>query len=57
MLSLTVALLVTAALSLSFSSTRKMGILSIALLCFLFPLPVLALLLIAGGVMCYWKYW
>lgn len=57
MLSLTVALLVTAALSLSFSSTRKMGILSIAILCFLFPLPILALLLIAGGVMYYWKYW
>jgi hypothetical protein len=37
MFALTVALLVTTVLSFSFSSTRRIGLLCIALLAFLFP--------------------
>jgi uncharacterized SAM-binding protein YcdF (DUF218 family) len=50
MLDLTLALLVVAALGLSFSTTRQTGILSVALLCFIYPALVLVLILVGGGV-------
>ncbi len=50
MSSLTLALLVVAALGMSFSSTRQIGILSTAILCFLHPAIVILLILIAGSV-------
>ena len=53
MFDLTLALLVVAALGLSFSTTRQIGILSIALLCFIYPALVLLLILIGGGVFFY----
>ena len=53
MFDLTLALLVVAALGLSFSTTRQIGILSIALLCFIYPALVLVLILIGGGVFFY----
>ena len=53
MFDLTLALLVVAALRLSFSTTRQIGILSIALLCFIHPALVLVLILIGGGVFFY----
>ena len=53
MLDLTLALVVVAALGLSFSTTRQIGILSVALLCFLYPALVLVLILIGGGVYFY----
>lgn len=48
MFALTVALLVTTVLSFSFASTRRIGLLSIALLAFLFP--HLAVVLLCIGV-------
>ena len=53
MLDLTLALAVVAALGLSFSTTRQIGILSIALLCFIHPALVFVLILIGGGVFYY----
>ena len=53
MLDLTLALVVVAALGLSFSTTRQTGILSIALLCFIHPALVVVLILIGGGVYFY----
>ncbi len=49
MFALTVALLVTTVLSFSFASTRRIGLLSIALLAFLFP-KLAAVLLFIGVV-------
>ena len=46
MFALTVALVVTTVLSLSFSSTRRIGILTIAALSYLFPHLAVVLLLI-----------
>ena len=46
MFALTVALLVTTVLAFSFSSTRRIGLVSIALLAFLFPHLAVVLLLI-----------
>jgi hypothetical protein len=51
MLSITAALICTASLGLLFASTRKLGILAVALLCFLFPVPVLSLLLVGGCIL------
>ena len=48
MFATTVALVVTAALSFSFSSTRRIGLLCIALLVFLYP--HLAVLLLSIGL-------
>ncbi|SFC17489.1 hypothetical protein SAMN05216344_110120 [Polaromonas sp. OV174] len=56
MLDLTVVLMVVAALGLMFSSTRQLGILSMAVLCFLYPVPVIAVLLIAGGIVIFNRY-
>lgn len=50
MFALTVALLVTTVLSFSFATTRRIGLLSIALLAFLFPHLAVVLLLIGVGV-------
>ena len=49
MFALTVALLVTTVLAFSFASTRRIGLLSIALLAFLFP-KLAAVLLFLGVV-------
>ena len=49
MLAITCALIAAAVLSMLFASTRKIGIISVALLCLLFPIPVLALVLIVIG--------
>jgi hypothetical protein len=46
MFALTVALVVTTVLSFSFASTRRIGLLSIALLAFLFPHLAVVLLFI-----------
>ena len=48
MFAITAALLVTAGLSLCFASTRKLGILAVGALCFLYPYVVLPLALVAG---------
>jgi hypothetical protein len=48
----TLVLVVVALLGLSFSSTRSIGLLSTATLCFLYPVPV-ALALIGGGAIFY----
>ena len=53
MFDLTLALVVVAALGLSFSTTRQIGILSVALLCFLYPALVIVLILIGGGIYIY----
>ncbi|MFZ2218866.1 MAG: hypothetical protein WAV85_09310 [Rhodoferax sp.] len=53
MLDLTLALVVVAALGLSFSTTRQIGILSVAVLCFIYPALVIVLILIGGGVYFY----
>lgn len=50
MFALTVALVVTTVLSFSFASTRRIGLLSIALLAFLFPRLAVVLLLIGVAV-------
>ena len=50
MFALTVALMVTTALSFSFASTRRIGLLSIALLAFLFPHLAVVLLFIGVAV-------
>ena len=55
MFALTVALLVTTVLSFSFSSTRRIGLLSIALLAFLFP-HLAAVLLFIGVVAAVFYY-
>jgi len=49
MFALTVALVVTTVLSFSFASTRRIGLLSIALLAFLFPHLAVVLLLIGAS--------
>jgi hypothetical protein len=49
MFALTVALVVTTVLSFSFASTRRIGLLSIALLAFLFPYLAAVLLFIGVG--------
>ena len=54
MFALTVALLVTTVLSFSFSSTRRIGLLSIALLAFLYPTLAAVLLCIAVAIFIYW---
>jgi hypothetical protein len=48
MLDLTLALVVVAALGLSFSTTRQIGILSVAVLCFLYPALVVVLIFVGG---------
>ena len=53
MLDLTLALVVVAALGLSFSTTRQIGILSVAVLCFICPALVIVLIPIGGGVYFY----
>jgi hypothetical protein len=50
MLDLTLALVVVAALGLSFSTTRQIGILSVAVLCFLYPALVVVLIFVGGGI-------
>ena len=55
MLDLTLALVVVAALGLCFSTTRQIGILSVAALCFIYPALVIVLILIGGGVFFYHK--
>lgn len=52
-LDLTLALVVVAALGLSFSSTRQIGILSTAILCFLYPALVIVLMVVGGGIYFY----
>ena len=47
-LDLTLALVVVAALGLCFSSTRQIGILSTAILCFLYPALVVVLIVAIG---------
>ena len=49
MFALTVALVVTTVLSFSFTSTRRIGLLTIALLSLLFPTVAVVLLLIGVG--------
>ena len=56
MFALTVALVVTTVLSFSFSSTRRIGLLSIALLAFLFPHLAVGLLLI-GVIAAFFIFW
>lgn len=56
MFALTVALIVTTLLSLSFTSTRRIGILTIALLAFLFPTVAVVLLLIGVGATAFLLY-
>lgn len=53
MFDLTLALVVVAVLGLSFPSTRQIGILSTAILCFIYPMLVILLLLIGGSVYYY----
>lgn len=53
MLDLTLALVVVAVLGLCFSSTRQIGILSIAVLCFVYPALVIVLILIGGSAFFY----
>lgn len=53
MFDLSLALVVVAALGLSFPSTRQIGILSTAILCFIYPVLVIALILIGGSVYFY----
>ncbi len=53
MLDLTLALVVVAALGLSFSSTRQIGILGMAILCFIHPALVIVLILMGGGIYFY----
>ncbi len=50
MFALTVALVVTTVLSLSFKSTQRIGLLTIAALSFLFPALAAVLLAIGAGV-------
>lgn len=50
MLSITAALVITAVLGLCFTSTRKLGILAVAILCFLFPYFLLPLALMGAGI-------
>ncbi len=50
MLDLTLALVVVAALGLCFSTTRQIGILSTAVLCFLYPALVIVLIVVGGGI-------
>ena len=47
---LTAALTVVAVMGLTFPSTRHLGLLSLAVLCVMYPLTVLALLVLTGGV-------
>jgi len=49
MIKIVCVLLATAALGLCFSVTRKIGLLCVALLVFICPIPVLGLILIGGG--------
>lgn len=55
MFALTVALVVTTVLSFSFASTRRIGLLSIALLAFLYP-KLAAVLLFTGVVVAVFYY-
>ncbi len=52
-LDLTLALVVVAALGLSFSTTRQIGILSTAILCFLYPALVIVLIVVGCGIYFY----
>lgn len=54
MSSVTLALLVVAALGLTFSSTRQIGILSVAILCFIHPV-VVVFLMAGAGVYFYYR--
>jgi hypothetical protein len=53
MLSVTLALVVVAGLGMAFPSTRNIGLLSTALLCFIYPVFVIVLILIGGSVYFY----
>jgi hypothetical protein len=53
MLSMTLAVVVVAVLGMAFSSTRNVGLLATALLCFMYPVLVIVLVLMGGGVFIY----
>ena len=52
---MTVALTVVAVVGMMFSSTRQLGLLGLAVLCLLYPWPVVALLLIGGGALLFYQ--
>ena len=56
MLPLTLALVVVAVLGLSFTQTRQLGIVSVALLCFLYPAFIVVTLLLAGVALIFNRY-
>lgn len=49
------ALVVTAALGMLFAPTRRIGLLCVALLAYLYPIPVITLILIGGVSIYYYK--
>jgi hypothetical protein len=53
MCSLTFALVLASILGLLFAATRWLGILAVAVLCFLFPAVVLVTLLVVGAAFIY----
>jgi len=56
MIKIVSVLLVTALVGLAFSATRAIGLLGLAVLALLYPIPVLGLILFGGGVWLYlWK--
>lgn len=54
MISITCALVTAAVLCMLFASTRNMGVLFVTILCFLYPIPVI-LVLIGVGIVFYKK--
>ena len=50
------ALAVVAVIGMAFPTTRHLGLLSLAVLCVMYPLAVLTLLAITGGAVLFWIY-
>lgn len=54
MIALTCALITAAVLSMCFPQTRSIGIICVTVLCFLYPIPVISVLIL-GGIVYYLK--
>ena len=52
---ITLALVVVAGLGLLFSTTRQLGLLCVFVLCILYPVLIVALVLVGGSVFVYLK--
>ena len=56
MIAMTCALVTAAVLCMFIPSTRNMGVVFVTVLCFLYPVPVILVLVGLGIAYCVWKF-